>query len=156
MKLLVCLALLTLVPAAFQGAPQDARQAPRVTTFLMFSGQAEEAMEFYVSLLPGSKVLEVERYGPGEPGAEGSVKLARVSLAGQEYRCIDSSVEHAFTFTPAISLFVTCETEAEIDALCAKLTEGGQVFMPLGSYGFSRKFAWGADRFGVSWQVNLP
>ena len=156
MKTLVCLSLLALVPAAFQGAARDERKAPKVTTFLTFEGQAEEAMEFYVSLLPGSKVLEVERYGPGEPGAEGSVKLARFALAGQEYRCIDSSVDHAFAFTPAMSLFVTCETEAEIDALSAKLSEGGETFMPLGSYGFSRKFAWLADRFGVSWQVNLP
>ena len=55
-----------------------------------------------------------------------------------------------------MSLFVTCETEAEIDALCAKLSEGGQAYMPLGKYDFSRKFAWVGDRFGVSWQLNLP
>ena len=154
MKTLALFALLALVPAAVR-APKTSSPSPKVTTFLLFAGQAEEAMEFYVSLLPGSKVLDVQRYGPGEPGAEGSVKIARFALAGQEYRCIDSSVQHDFTFTPAISLFVECETEAEIDALCAKLSEGGKTFMPLGSYGFSRKFAWVADRFGVSWQVNL-
>jgi predicted 3-demethylubiquinone-9 3-methyltransferase (glyoxalase superfamily) len=154
MKTLAFLAVLALVPAAIQ-APKATSPSPKVTTFLMFAGQAEEAMEFYVSLLPGSKVLDVQRYGPGEQGAEGSVKVARFALAGQEYRCIDSAVQHDFTFTPAISLFVECETEAEIDALCSKLAEGGKTFMPLGSYGFSRKFAWVADRFGVAWQVNL-
>lgn len=155
MKVLTRLATLALVPLVVQGT--EARRAPKVTTFLMFEGQkAEEAMDFYVSLVPGSKVLEIERYGPGGPAPEGSVKLATFSLAGQEYRCSDTYLDHAFTFTPSMSLFVTCDTEAEIDALTAKLAEGGQFSMPLGSYGFSKKFAWLQDRFGVSWQINLP
>ena len=71
-------------------------------------------------------------------------------------RCIDSSVEHAFTFTPAIALFITCASEAEVDELFALLSEGGQVFMPFGAYPFSRKFAWLSDRIGVSWQLSWP
>jgi predicted 3-demethylubiquinone-9 3-methyltransferase (glyoxalase superfamily) len=68
---------------------------------------------------------------------------------------IDSPVKHDFTFTPAMSLFVDCADEAEIDALFAKLSEGGKVLMPLAAYPFSRKFGWLSDRFGVSWQLNL-
>ena len=70
--------------------------------------------------------------------------------------CIDSSVKHDFAFTPAISFFITCDSEAEIDNLFAKLSEDGGVFMPPDNYGFSKKFAWVSDRFGVSWQLNLP
>lgn len=68
---------------------------------------------------------------------------------------IDSSGEHKFSFTPAISIFVNCETEEEIDTLYKKLSEGGGAMMPLGDYGFSKKFGWIADRYGVSWQLYL-
>lgn len=127
----------------------------KVTTLLMFSGRAEEAMNFYVSLFKPSKILSLTRYGPNEAGAEGSVMHGLFTLNGQEFMCIDSSAQHAFTFTPSISLYVRCDTEEEIDTLCARLSEGGQVFMPLNNYGFSAKFAWVADKFGVSWQLNL-
>lgn len=112
-------------------------------------------MRFYVTLFPGSGVKRVERYGSGEPGKEGSVKRADFTVAGQDVICIDSPVKHAFTFTPAVSLFVECETEGELDAVFAQLSEGGAILMPLGNYGFSTKFAWVNDRFGVSWQINL-
>src|SRR5262245_6022135 len=128
---------------------------PTITTFLMFEGKAEEAMSFYVSLFKNSNIIAISRYGPGEPGAEGSVKQARFSLNGRELMCIDSPVKHGFTFTPAMSLFVDCETEDQIDTLFARLSEGGKILMPLGQYPFSRKFAWLADRYGVSWQLNL-
>jgi predicted 3-demethylubiquinone-9 3-methyltransferase (glyoxalase superfamily) len=68
----------------------------------------------------------------------------------------DSFVKHDFTFTPATSLFVDCASEAEQERLVAALCEGGMTYMPLGNYGFSRRFAWVGDRFGVSWQLNLP
>jgi predicted 3-demethylubiquinone-9 3-methyltransferase (glyoxalase superfamily) len=122
----------------------------------MFEGAAEEAMRFYVSLFPGSEIGHVERYGPGEPGPEGSVKHATFTVAGQELMCSDSFVKHGFTFTPSISLFVDCESAAELDAAFARLAEGGQALMPIGDYGFSARFGWVADRFGVSWQLNLP
>ena len=128
---------------------------PTITTFLMFDGKAEEAMNSYVRLFKNSSVVSVQRYGPGEPGAEGSVKQAKFSLNGREFMCIDSS-GHNFSFTPAMSLFVDVNDEAELDALFLALSVGGQVLMPLGNYPFSRKFGWLADKFGVSWQLNLP
>lgn len=129
---------------------------PEITTLLMFEGRAEEAMTFYTSLFPDSEVLSVARYGPEGPGAEGSVVYATFTLAGHRYACTDSSQEHDFTFTPSVSLYVNCDTEEELDRLYAALSEGGQPLMPLGDYGFSRKFGWTNDRFGVSWQLNLP
>ena len=129
---------------------------PNVTTFLMFEGKAEEAMNFYVSLFPNSAVTSIARYGPDGPGAEGSVMHARFSLNGREFWCIDSPVKHAFTFTPAVSLFVDCASASEVDALFARLSAGGHVLMPLDAYPFSRRFAWVNDRYGVSWQLSLP
>jgi predicted 3-demethylubiquinone-9 3-methyltransferase (glyoxalase superfamily) len=129
--------------------------AHNVVTQLMFEGTAEEAMTFYVSLFGGSEVTRVERYGPGGPGAEGSVMRAEFTLAGHRMACIDSPVKHAFTFTPSMSLFVDCQDEAELDAAFGRLAAGGAVLMPLGNYGFSARFGWVQDRFGVSWQLNL-
>jgi len=129
--------------------------AQRVTTHLMFEGAAEEAMNFYVSLFPGSSVGHVVKYGPGEPGAEGSVKIGAFTLAGRDFLCIDSPVKHKFSFTPAMSLFVDCESEAELDEAFRRLSEGGAVMMPADNYGFSARFGWVMDRFGVSWQLNL-
>ena len=126
-----------------------------VTPFLMFEGKAEEAMTFYVGLIPDSRVISIQRYGAGGPGAEGSVMMATFSLGGLTVMCNDSSVKHAFTFTPSTSLFLACRTEEEIDRLAAALGEGGQMLMALANYGFSRKFTWVNDRFGVSWQLNL-
>ena len=130
--------------------------ARRITPFLMFEGTAERAMNFYVSLFKDARVTSIERYGPGGPGAKGSVMRAAFSLGNQEFICIDSPVKHAFTFTPSISIFIDCDTQAEIDDLFAKLSEGGQIMMALDAYPFSRRFGWVADRFGVSWQLNLP
>lgn len=130
--------------------------AHSVRPFLMFQNKdAEAAMRFYVSLFPGGKVLELVPFAKGEAGAEGTVKTAVFSVAGQEIRVFDSPVKHAFEFTPSQSLFVECEGEAELDRLFAALVEGGSALMPLGDYGFSRKFGWVNDRFGVSWQLNL-
>ncbi|HEY4203932.1 MAG TPA: VOC family protein [Xanthobacteraceae bacterium] len=127
-----------------------------VRPFLMFEGKAEEAITFYAGLVPDSDIVEITRYGAGEPGPEGSIKLALVRLAGQPVLCTDSFVSHGFSFTPSFSLFVDCGSEAELERLFAALSEGGGVLMPLGDYGFSRRFGWVNDRFGVSWQLNLP
>lgn len=86
----------------------------KVHPFLMFSGQAEEAMLFYTSIFTNSEIVSITRYGANEAGAEGSVMQAIFSVKGQEIMCIDSSIQHDFTFTPAISLFVTCDTEEEV------------------------------------------
>src|SRR5688572_6393972 len=131
----------------------------KFTPCLMFvgaqNGRAEEAINFYVSMFENSRIISVEHYQAGEEGLEGTVKKARVSLNGQEFMAMDSSGAHDFTFTPALSIFVECETENEIDAHFAMLSLGGKVLMELGEYPFSKKFAWVDDRFGVSWQLNL-
>ena len=144
-------------PGAWGGVliKEDVTMARKLSPFLMFEGQAEEAMRFYVSLFHGSEVIRLERYGPGEPGTEGSVRRADFVLAGQAVICIDSPVKHAFTFTPSMSFFAECESEAEFDAAFGRLSEKGTVLMPSDNYGFSRKFGWVNDRFGVSWQLNL-
>ncbi|MGZ5201902.1 MAG: VOC family protein [Telluria sp.] len=129
--------------------------ARSVTPFLMFEGAAEQAMLFYVSLFPRSDIKHIERYGHDGPGVEGSVKRADFVVAGQDVICIDSPAHHAFTFTPSMSLFVECETEAELNAAFEKLSADGAVLMPLGDYGFSKRFGWVNDRFGVSWQLNF-
>ena len=129
----------------------------KVTPFLMFQeGNAEEAMNYYISIIEDSKITSIVRYGANETGDEGTVMQATFSLKGQEFMCIDSNVKHQFTFTPSFSIFVTCDTEEEINNLYQKLIEGGQALMPIGDYGFSQRFGWLNDRFGVSWQLNLP
>jgi predicted 3-demethylubiquinone-9 3-methyltransferase (glyoxalase superfamily) len=127
----------------------------KVTTFLMFDGKAEEAMNYYVSVFEQAEITSIQRYGANEAGAEGTVALATFSLYGQTFMCIDSNVKHDFTFTPSISLYVACATEDEIDRLFAKLSDGGSVAMPLMAYPFSEKFGWVTDKYGVSWQLNL-
>lgn len=132
--------------------------ARTVTPFLMFEGAAEEAMRFYVSLFSGAgigaSVGTIVRYGAGEMGPEGSVKHAEFMLAGQRIRCIDSPARHGFTFTPSFSLFVECDSVDEFDAVFSRLAEGGAVLMAPANYGFSEKFGWVNDRYGVSWQLN--
>ena len=127
-----------------------------ITPFLMFQGGvAEQAMTLYTSLFDDGRVLEVSRYGPGQPGPEDTVQVARFSLAGREFRCSDSPVAHDFAFTPSFSVWVETESEDELERLFTALAEGGRQLMPLGDYGFSRRFGWVNDRFGVSWQLNL-
>lgn len=123
--------------------------------FLMFEGRAEEAMAFYTSLIPGSRIDEINRYGAEGPGKEGTVMTARFSVAGQTVMCIDSIVSHAFTFTPSFSFFIECDDASELDRLFAGLSRDGKVLMPVDNYGFSQRFGWCSDRFGVSWQLNL-
>jgi predicted 3-demethylubiquinone-9 3-methyltransferase (glyoxalase superfamily) len=127
----------------------------QVRPFLMFEGRAEEAMNFYVSLLPGGEIIDLVRYGPGQAGVKGSVMKATFCIGGQTVMCIDSPVKHGFTFTPAFSLFVDCDSEDEVRRLATTLSDGGGVLMPVGNYGFSRLFTWVSDRYGVSWQLNL-
>ena len=127
----------------------------QLVPFLLFDGRAEEAMRFYVSLFPGSEVIEIARFGKGADGAEGTVSRAKFTVAGQTIMCADSTVKNAFSFSPATSLFVECTSKERMYILVEKLSDGGQVFMPLDDYGFSKLFAWVADRFGVSWQLSL-
>jgi len=118
-----------------------------VAPFFMFVGKhfgkTEEAMKYWGSLFKDSAVGRVERYGAGEQGAEGTVKHARFTLAGQEFMAMDGNGEHAFTFTPAFSLFVDCKTQQEVDGLWEKLSSGGS----------KGQCGWLEDKYGVSWQI---
>jgi predicted 3-demethylubiquinone-9 3-methyltransferase (glyoxalase superfamily) len=125
-----------------------------VLPFLMFQGDGSEAVDFYRSVFPDAEVIELDRYGPGEPGKEGTIKRARLSIGGQSVLCTDSYIKHGFSFTPSFSFFVECKSEERIRSLNTALKEGGAELMPLASYGFSTLFAWVTDRFGVSWQLN--
>jgi predicted 3-demethylubiquinone-9 3-methyltransferase (glyoxalase superfamily) len=127
----------------------------KITTFLMFEGKAEEAMNFYISLFPGSAIKSISRYGENEGGAAGTVRQAVFAINGKEFMCIDSVVKHGFTFTPAMSLFIGLDSESEIDKLYAALSEEGQILMPLAAYPFSKKYGWVNDKYGVSWQLTL-
>ena len=127
----------------------------KIATFLMFTGKAEEALNFYVSLFPRAEITSISRYGEEGPGAAGTVQYATFTLAGLPFMAIDSPITHGFGFTPSMSLHVTCDTEAEIDALFEKLSAGGEVLMPLDQYPFARKYGWLNDRFGVSWQLRV-
>ena len=124
----------------------------RVATCLMFvgdqCGRAEEAASLYVSLFDDAEIDGVEEIGSGD-------RRLTFRLAGRELVAMDSSAPHAFTFTPAISLFVDFDAPDELDRVFAGLAEGGAVLMPLGAYDFSPRFAWVNDRFGVSWQLRL-
>jgi predicted 3-demethylubiquinone-9 3-methyltransferase (glyoxalase superfamily) len=109
----------------------------KITTLLMFTGRAEEAITFYTGLFPDSGVESMQRYGPDYPGPDGQVVHATFRLNGQLFMAMDSAVEQPFTFTPSISLYVACEDEAEIDRLAAALSDGGGFLMPLQGYPLS-------------------
>jgi predicted 3-demethylubiquinone-9 3-methyltransferase (glyoxalase superfamily) len=113
----------------------------KITPFLWFDGQAEEAARFYASMFERSKVKEVTRYNAAGPGPEGSVMTVVFELEGLEFCALNGGPQ--FKFTPAISLVVHCETQAEVDRLWAKLSEGGA---PV-------QCGWITDRFGLSWQI---
>lgn len=130
-----------------------------IKTSLMFvgeqAGKAEEAIRFYTSLFPGSEIIELQRYEADEHEPEGSIKIARFTINGTELMALDSHLDHQFTFTPSMSLYVECESMSEIERAFRALAEGGSELMPLDNYGFSQKFGWLNDRYGVSWQLNL-
>lgn len=128
----------------------------QITTFLTFQeNNAEEAMNFYIGLFDNSRIIDIQRYEKGGPAKEGSVMMATFELNGKQFVCSDSYVKHAWTFSPAISMYVECRTEEELNKLFDKLSEDGTVYMPLDNYGFSTKFGWVGDRFGVTWQLNF-
>lgn len=118
--------------------------------FLMFQGRCEEALTFYAAALPGARIVALDR----KP--DGTVAMARLSVAGLEIMANDSPPVHAFDFTPSTSTFLTVDAPEEVDALAAALGEGGKLLMPADDYGFSRRFGWAQDRFGLSWQINCP
>jgi predicted 3-demethylubiquinone-9 3-methyltransferase (glyoxalase superfamily) len=113
----------------------------KITPFLWFNDQAEEAMNFYTSIFKNSKIGSISRYGEGGPGQPGSVMTATFELDGQEFMALNGGP--LFTFTEAISFFVNCETQAEVDELWTKLTEGGE----------ESQCGWLKDKYGLSWQI---
>lgn len=156
MKYVIYLVVLFFLMSAGQ-TKNTQNMNPKITTFLMFEGDAEEAIEFYTSLFDDSEIVRIKKYGPDGPHgpeAEGTVQHALFTLKGRQYMAIDS-FGHDFTFTPSISLFVECDSEEELETLFEKLKDGGEVAMPISNYGFSSKFGWVNDRFGVSWQLNF-
>lgn len=113
----------------------------KITPFLWFDNQAEEAMKFYVSIFKNSKVVTVARYGDAGPGPKGSVMTAVFELDGQEFIALNAGPR--FKFTEAISFVVNCDTQEEVDAFWEKLSEGGEIQM----------CGWLKDKYGLSWQI---
>jgi predicted 3-demethylubiquinone-9 3-methyltransferase (glyoxalase superfamily) len=113
----------------------------KITSFLWFDGKAEEAATFYVSVFKNSKIVSVTRYGEAGPGPLGTVMSVIFQLSGQEFFALNGGPQ--FTFSPAISFFVNCETQDEVDELWEKLSEGGA----------KNRCGWLTDKYGLSWQV---
>ena len=113
----------------------------KITPFLWFDSNAEEAMNFYVSIFKDSKILKIVRYGDAGPGPKGTLMVGTFQLEGQEFQALNGGPHHKFT--PAISLFVNCETQQEVDTLWEKLLEGGR----------EDQCGWLQDKFGLSWQI---
>ena len=138
----------------------------KTTTFLTFVGEqcgkAKEAIDFYTSIFPNSEIKSIVNYQEGEAGGTPElIKYGVFTLNGTAYMVSESNYNHAWSFSPGVSLFVTCSSEEEIDTLFEKIvSNGGQVMVPLenyetGDYGFGKKFGWCQDRYGISWQFNL-
>ena len=121
---------------------------------LMYTGSAKEAMELYISVFDG-KILSEHFYPPDHPAQAGQVLRATFQLGEQRFACIDSPDVHGFSFTPSMSIFVEMNTSTELENVFNSLAKGGNVLMPVGNYGFSEKFVWFNDKFGVSWQLNF-
>lgn len=113
----------------------------KITTFLTFNNQAEEAVNFYVSIFPNARILHINRYGEGAPMPAGTAMSATFELEGQQFTALNGGPH--FTFSDGISLFVSCQNQAEVDELWEKLSAGGSPG-PCG---------WLKDKFGVSWQI---
>jgi len=130
----------------------------KITQFLWFNDQAEEAANFYVSLLKNSKILNTTRYQGKEVEKvsgrkSGSVMTVEFELTGQRFTAINGGP--IFTFNPSISFTLECKTEEEIDKLWAALSRDGKVLMALDKYPFSKKYGWLQDKYGLSWQLIL-
>ena len=113
----------------------------KITPFLWFNGNAEDAMNFYTSVFNDSKIVSVSRYGDAGPGPKGAVMTGIIQIEGQQFYLLNGGPQ--FSFTPAVSFFVSCETQAEIDDLWNKLCDGGE----------PGRCGWLKDKFGLSWQI---
>jgi len=123
---------------------------------LMFqNGKAEAAIRRYEEIFDDFSIDELDTYSEDGDGPTGKVQMAVCTFAGQGLTCFDSPIEHEFDMTPAITLFVECETGDELERVFAALAEDGDVMMPLDDYGFSQRYGQLADRYGVPWALNL-
>lgn len=139
-----------------QSAEKNRTDEHRVLTSLTFQqNNAEDAMNFYVGLFDGAEIIRVDRWGEQAAEREGSIMQAVFELKGHRFMVSDSPPIHDWDFSPAVSIYVDFESDEEIEEVYSGLSENGEVAMPLDNYGFSRKFAWVIDQFGVSWQLNL-
>ncbi|MBI1382823.1 MAG: VOC family protein [Planctomycetaceae bacterium] len=118
-------------------------------------GEASAALDLYREVFPTFRELSMERYGADGPGPEGTVFRGEIEIGGQRILVSDSYVSHGFGFTPSISFWVECAGTAELDRMYDALVEGGAALMPPGDYGFAPRFAWVADRFGITWQLHV-
>jgi len=128
----------------------------KITPFLWFAKNAEEAMNFYTFVFSSSKILSIQRYPEKVPadflkGMEGRVLTGIFELEGQRFMAIDGGPQ--FKFNPSISFQVKCSTQKEVDEFWNKLSDNGEILMPLDKYPFSDRYGWCNDRYGVSWQV---
>ncbi|MEM7059181.1 MAG: VOC family protein [Pseudomonadota bacterium] len=124
-----------------------------VSTFLMFQGNAEDALALYQETFDEFVVILRERQTT--PGGQDQVEVVHVDFGGQRLKIFDSPIPHAFDFTPSTSIFIDLEA-ARFEDVVAALSEGGEFLMPPDDYGFSLRFSFVKDRFGVSWQINVP
>ena len=109
---------------------------------------------YHECIFENSKIIAIQRYEKGGPAPDGSIMIAKFELNGSQYACSDSYIKHEWGFTPGVSNFVECRTEDEIENLFSKLSENGNILMPLDNYGFSQKFGFVEDRFGVSVDIS--
>lgn len=128
---------------------------PKVSTHLMFQGEAQEAIALYEKAFKDFEALERQLFGEGEGGRPGSLKLVRAELHGHSLVIFNSPIAHNFGFTPATSVLIDFECENELRDAFEVLSDEGKILMPLDKYEFSPLFGWTTDRFGMSWQLNL-
>ena len=126
-----------------------------IRPFLMFQGEAKEALALYQETFSDFHLLQIHHYPDSAGESANKVESAVIEINGQQIQMIDSPVEHNFSFTPSFSFFLTFTADDEFESVFAALSEGGDVLMPPDDYGFSRRFAWLNDPYGVSWQLNL-
>ena len=126
-----------------------------ITSLTFQKGNAEAAMNFYVGLFDNASITKVQRWPAGGPVEEGKIMQATFELEGNLFMCSDSPAIHDWDFSPAVSTYLECDDETELERIFEKLSQNGDVKMPPNKYGFSQKFGWVTDHFGVSWQLNL-
>jgi predicted 3-demethylubiquinone-9 3-methyltransferase (glyoxalase superfamily) len=129
------------------------KKSQKITPFLWFDNQAEEAIKFYTSIFPNAEITQLKKWGEGTPFPADKIHSGTFVLEGVQFCAFDAGPQ--FQFNPSISFMVNCDTEDEVERLWQKLSEGGNALMPLDKYPFSEKYGWIVDKFGISWQLIL-